>query len=161
MKSKAGNLGSKQHRGESTRAPRVPVRIQGKLVLGSRSVPCEVHNISKHGAFLRTEVTLSVGEGLELHLFFDRLLSIGARVVPLELFNSESSAQDLRPFEGSQGAIVRWAKTTSKTERSQGQQESGIGIEFLGMDPDTELFLSRLISYFEALRRAGVTFESF
>lgn len=132
---------------EKRKFKRVPVSIPATLHLKdapkAAAIPAEITDISEGGAFVHCTAPIAIGKEVLVEIVFEETTILQGKVVQYD------NLRKLLPRPAAERSVIRWVR---------GSSVSGFGMEFIDLQPDKKAFLKRLVTYFEQLEKAGVTF---
>lgn len=126
---------------ERRRHKRIPVKIPATIFFKNKpeaGMPAEILDLSLGGAFVHCTIPIKIGEEILLEVRFNETQLLDAKVV----ITTQKKKDGI-----SEKAVVRWAR---------GSSTSGFGVEFLQLEDEKEEFLTKLLQYFENLKKSGV-----
>ncbi len=126
---------------ERRRHKRIPVKIPATIFFKTKpeeGMPAEILDLSLGGAFVHCTIPIKIGEEIVLEVRFNETQLLDAKVV----ITTQKKKDGI-----SEKAVVRWAR---------GSSTSGFGVEFTQLEDEKEEFLSKLLQYFENLKKSGV-----
>lgn len=128
---------------ERRRHKRIPVKIPATIFFKDKpkeGMAAEILDLSLGGAFVHCTIPIKIGEEILLEVRFNETQLLDAKVV--------ITTQKKKDGAGiSEKAVVRWAR---------GSSTSGFGVEFQQLEEEKEEFLTKLLQYFENLKKSGV-----
>lgn len=132
-------------RREGRRIPvRIPVRIYQEDT-PDKEFKAEITNISEGGAYICSPYSFETGKKILVEIGFQETSQSNGVIIPTEKL--EVSLPD--PI--AETSMIRW-------EKIEANELQGVGVEFVNLQADKQLFLQRLIRYFESLPK-GVEFS--
>jgi len=126
---------------------KIPVKIYQERAT-TKEYDAEITNISETGAFIACHSPLKVGEKILVQIKFLETKQFDGVIIPTEKLGTQI------PEPIVESSMVLWE------EKDKKKDNMGFGIEFAKLQPDKQVFLQKLLRYFDHLSKAGVRFNS-